>query len=177
MIQMPQRSVTRFFIPMIDVLLLLFCIFLLMPMATEEAKVKEEKELKGEKERLSERLKEMEKLKPDLAKMADLMLKIKELEAWKARPLEKLFVRGIDVDAEGNMVFRQGFSRDKPYTITSKDDARALIKVHQDQAGGREVYYLFFLEWKGAVGVDLISKTADWFKGVSYTFEVEKKLP
>ena len=32
MIQMPRRSVTRFFIPLIDVMTLLFCIFLLMPM-------------------------------------------------------------------------------------------------------------------------------------------------
>ena len=31
MIHMPHRSVTRFFVPLIDVLLLLFCIFLLMP--------------------------------------------------------------------------------------------------------------------------------------------------
>ena len=31
MIQLPRRSVTRFFIPLIDVLILLFCIFLLMP--------------------------------------------------------------------------------------------------------------------------------------------------
>ena len=31
MIQLPRRSVTRFFIPLIDVLTLLFCIFLLMP--------------------------------------------------------------------------------------------------------------------------------------------------
>src|SRR5690242_15112781 len=32
MIEFPRRSVTRFFIPLIDVLTLLFCIFLLMPM-------------------------------------------------------------------------------------------------------------------------------------------------
>ena len=32
MIVRPSRSVTRFFIPMIDVLTLLFCIYLLMPM-------------------------------------------------------------------------------------------------------------------------------------------------
>ncbi len=31
MIVLPRRSVTRFFIPMIDVLILLFCAFLLMP--------------------------------------------------------------------------------------------------------------------------------------------------
>ena len=31
MIQFPRRSVTRFFIPLIYVLTLLFCIFLMMP--------------------------------------------------------------------------------------------------------------------------------------------------
>ena len=31
MIRMPRRSVTRFFIPLIDVLILLFCVYLLMP--------------------------------------------------------------------------------------------------------------------------------------------------
>ena len=31
MIELPKRSVTRFFIPLIDVLILLFCIYLLMP--------------------------------------------------------------------------------------------------------------------------------------------------
>ena len=31
MIRMPQRSVTRFFIPLIDVLTLMFCIYLLLP--------------------------------------------------------------------------------------------------------------------------------------------------
>ncbi|NBY02027.1 MAG: hypothetical protein EBQ87_08620 [Planctomycetes bacterium] len=32
MIQLPKRSVTRFFIPLIDVLILLFCVFLFLPM-------------------------------------------------------------------------------------------------------------------------------------------------
>src|SRR5215831_1200172 len=35
MIRPPRRSVTRFFIPLIDVLILLFCIFLLMPIVEE----------------------------------------------------------------------------------------------------------------------------------------------
>src|SRR6267378_2584565 len=35
MIRQPRRSVTRFFIPLIDVLILLFCIFLLMPIVDE----------------------------------------------------------------------------------------------------------------------------------------------
>src|SRR3989442_11679232 len=41
MIQFPRRSVTRFFIPLIDVLTLLFCIFLLMPMIKENPEAQE----------------------------------------------------------------------------------------------------------------------------------------
>ena len=37
MIHPPRRAVTRFFIPLIDVLILLFCIFLLMPFVEKEA--------------------------------------------------------------------------------------------------------------------------------------------
>ena len=37
MIELPRRSVTRFFIPLIDVLTLLFCIFLLMPVMKGKA--------------------------------------------------------------------------------------------------------------------------------------------
>jgi len=37
MIRPPRRSVTRFFIPLIDVLILLFCIFLLMPIVEESS--------------------------------------------------------------------------------------------------------------------------------------------
>src|SRR5439155_4759614 len=41
MIQFPRRSVTRFFIPLIDVLTLLFCIFMLMPMIKETGEAQE----------------------------------------------------------------------------------------------------------------------------------------
>ena len=41
MITPPRRSVTRFFIPLIDVLILLFCIFLLMPFVSAPASPEE----------------------------------------------------------------------------------------------------------------------------------------
>lgn len=174
MIHMPKRSVTRFFIPLIDVLLLLFCIFLLMPMATEEAKVLEDKELKEKYELARERVKELEKTKPERAKMADLTARIKELEAFKARPLEKFYVRGIDVDAAGNMVHRQKFSKVEEYKIQTKEDAHNPIRLHRDSSGGREVFYLFHLENKGALDVSWRRRMEDWFDGVSYAFEAEK---
>jgi len=35
MIVLPRRSITRFFVPLIDVLVLFFCVFLFMPMLTQ----------------------------------------------------------------------------------------------------------------------------------------------
>lgn len=35
MIVLPKRSITRFFVPLIDVLVLFFCVFLFMPMVTQ----------------------------------------------------------------------------------------------------------------------------------------------
>ena len=49
MIRLPQRSVTRFFIPLIDVLTLLFCVFLVMPLAkssNEDARPSDADEVK-----------------------------------------------------------------------------------------------------------------------------------
>ena len=56
MIQMPTRSVTRFFIPMIDVLTLLFCIYLMMPMVDTSANA----ELDVERQKREDRLRDLE---------------------------------------------------------------------------------------------------------------------
>jgi hypothetical protein len=69
MIGPPKRSVTRFFIPLIDVLILLFCMFLLIPFADKEA-VGSTKLTRGEVEQLRQ-------------KIASLEQKIIELEAMK----------------------------------------------------------------------------------------------
>ena len=50
MIVMPRRSVTRFFIPLIDVLLLLFVVFLLMPIANLE-ELEQQRQSAGETDR------------------------------------------------------------------------------------------------------------------------------
>jgi hypothetical protein len=62
MIQPPRRSVTRFFIPLIDVLTLLFCIFLVMPLAKdarEANKTAQEKAAEGRNRQLEAELKRL----------------------------------------------------------------------------------------------------------------------
>ena len=61
MIQLPRRSVTRFFIPLIDVLTLLFCIFLMMP----AVKKSDEAEAAGPEDAAQER--EAQRLGPGQA--------------------------------------------------------------------------------------------------------------
>ena len=70
MIQLPKRSVTRFFIPMIDVLILLFCIFLLLPFASQDARetgVANSKAVSGGEATLKNRLVQIDREKKRLS--------------------------------------------------------------------------------------------------------------
>src|SRR5262249_55125131 len=60
-ITLPRRSVTRFFIPLIDVLILLFCIFLLMPFVSGTPEPEPEKKSEQPKEKLPENVVELQK--------------------------------------------------------------------------------------------------------------------
>jgi hypothetical protein len=140
MIRLPQRSVTRFFIPMIDVLTLLFCIFLMMPAVKpsgeaaageftpadklaerEAALAKREAELEAERRRLQ---KELDRLRREAAKDVK----------------EKLFTRVLEIDAKtGKLYYRD------PDRVELRDEAaaRALIRRDRDRLSpGREPYYL-----------------------------------
>ena len=72
MIRPPRRSVTRFFIPLIDVLILMFGIFLLMPLVEEGAAgaggesrltAGEAEQLRQDRDRLQQRIAELERTK------------------------------------------------------------------------------------------------------------------
>ena len=89
MIERPKRSVTFFFVPLIDVLILLFCIFLLMPFvsSSETAELPKEKikepelpkdvrELRTELERVR---RENDKLKAERGNLSE-RLSVKVLE-------------------------------------------------------------------------------------------------
>ena len=69
MIHMPRRNVTRFAIPLIDVLILLFCIFLLMEFNSES-------EVDRQTEVVEDQTSDINKLQ------AMLYDRIKELQPW-----------------------------------------------------------------------------------------------
>jgi hypothetical protein len=140
MIQLPRRSVTRFFIPLIDVLTLLFCIFLLMPMvapadgtAGTPADLARLRDLEREVERLRRQGSELTaKDREDLERLRQK--KIKALQ-------QHLLIRVLEIDPTSGKLYVTDPER---IEIRNQDDARDLVE--RDGRGrladNRELYYL-----------------------------------
>jgi hypothetical protein len=140
MIVLPRRSVTRFFIPLIDVLTLLFCIFLLMPMvrpSDSEGNTVADLEKLREMERELERLrKQGRQLTPELEK------ELKRLREEKLKTLEqRLLIRVLQIDATTGKLT---YSDPEPIEVRNETDARELIERDSRSQGAdhKETYYL-----------------------------------
>jgi hypothetical protein len=181
MIQMPRRSVTRFFIPLIDVLILLFGIFLLLPIAAEteqeerfEAAADQAESaevLERELRRRTQELQKFEELRPALAKVEQLQ---EEIDALRARSKESLQQRVefkvIDIDPKTGAIFYQDPARPDapPASLGDAKAARALIERHRREAPGRDLYY-YFLYPRPETGYPTAGQEYDyrrWFAGV-----------
>jgi hypothetical protein len=182
MIQMPRRSVTRFFIPLIDVLLLTFGVFLLMPIAAEtELDAEREKVAEqGEatvalQQSLQDRLKELyalEELRPDLERVKELK---QEIEALRKPLTEGLIVRVIETDPKTGDIFYYDPGRaDERVPIPDKKTAQALIEQHKKEAPGRTVYYQFLRRRGLLPTIAQGQQYREWFKDVPNSLEVRR---
>jgi len=186
MIQMPRRSVTRFFIPLIDVLTLLFCIFLLMPLFREDetrgpegAKPESARDLVQEnavlERELQRRAQELDRLRSQYKPQIDLDKLREELERLRKEKIqalqEHLFVRVLEIDPRtGALSYPDPASPDKQgVKIVSARAAHALIRRHQQQASGRELYYIFLLPYadSGFPTEEQFEEYRRWFAGVA----------
>lgn len=190
MIQMPHRSVTRFFIPLIDVLLLLFSIFLLMPAfkgaagANSEgpARLSEEEQaeliesLKSQLKRLQDELQMLEKFRDPLRKLKELQAELDRLRKEKEQALNTPnYVRVIDIDPKtGKLSFFDLTNLDNPrMPIPDKKSALQLIARHKKEAGNRLLYYHFLIprQETGRPTQAQELEYRDWFKEVYNTLE------
>lgn len=156
MIVMPRRSVTRFFIPLIDVLLLLFVIFLLMPFANLD-ELEQQRQSAGELSDSVESLeRELERRRREIRDLQDpgasadelarLRAELEKLRQAAQQPLHKrIAVYVIDIDAKtGDISYYDDGRPDQPaLKLTDENTALTLIERHQREAGGRELYYKF----------------------------------
>ena len=175
MITLPRRSVTRFFIPLIDVLILLFCIFMLMPVVkrTGEGDGPEttpgfpgakpthaDGESKAETAaRLDRERQELERLRQE---------KIDTLQ-------QRLAIQVLEIDGGTGRLYYHDPDR---VEIASQADALALIDRHKRASGSRELYYLFLFPRQvkgrplsGYPEEGQVRQYDRWFQGVAHGFD------
>src|SRR5262249_41158680 len=139
MIRMPRRSVTRFFIPLIDVLILLFAIFLLMPLfksgdaAADPERVAREERLRGLEQELGRLGRKGSKAPTDLEKEIERLRqeRVKDLQA-------RLFVRLLETDPKTGQLF---YRDPELAEVRNEADARALIDRDRRDHEGRDLFY------------------------------------
>jgi hypothetical protein len=173
MIQLPRRSVTRYFIPLIDVMILLFCIFLLMPIFKESDP--ENPDMLARKkleETIRIRTKERDQAYADLEALQ------KKLPA----PLQqRLAIRVLEVDGkDGRLFYYESGRPPLRRHIDSAETALDLIERHRRDIRQRfpaserpELHYLFLLP-RGDSAFPEGQQLRDyesWFKGVSFSID------
>lgn len=173
MIEGPRRSVTRFFVPLIDVLILLFCIFLLMPFVSQPGNLegggdptakrfdgKEEEPLPTDVTKLQEELKkalaELKKLKDNLGSLSD-----------------RLNVRVLEIDSKTGRLFYyvEGERRE----VRNELDAQRLIDEHlrASAPGKKEAFFLILYPrvLSGYPEQQQVDNYRRWFRSVPTGFD------
>jgi hypothetical protein len=177
MIRLPQRSVTRFFIPLIDVLTLLFCIFLLLPLV-EEKKGDDREEVEKELRRLEQEVEQLRRKAGGLPRDLQEQLAALRKETGKALQ-ERLAVRVLEIDpATGKLFYRDP----ERVEVSSQADSRALIDHDRREIGGgkRELYYLVLYPRDRGSPYPTRGQREQydrWFEGVALGYDVPGKGP
>jgi hypothetical protein len=179
MIQPPRRSVTRFFIPMIDVLTLLFCMFLLMPIFRENESLSQEgpsgpstaEEMKKE---IEARQKDLQELYKDQERARVVLQELTEMKRGLLQ--QKIYVRLLYISPKDGSLyfFNPADAATAPLKIDHADVAADLIGRHKKEAGDRQLLYIFQepRDDKGIVApVPTFRQEAEykrWFQAVNY---------
>jgi hypothetical protein len=186
MIQMPKRSVTRFFIPLIDVLTLLFCIFLLMPMVKSAGEAAEETRPPVEEPMVAEERQELEQLRRERKAWLEwnrLQEEVKLLVAKRREAFEQgLFLRVLEIGDEGKLFYYDPTrERDRRVEIT-KDNVERFLETQRNLAQGKELYLLILYPRKaeGFPGFPLQEQRQEydrWFQDVAHGYDIPYRSP
>jgi biopolymer transport protein ExbD len=135
---MPRRSVTRFFIPLIDVLILLFCIFLLMPFVSGQPVPEQTPDVKNPLEKpLPDDVKTLQ------AMLAEEKIRVQRLEKERlSRLTDRLAVCVMEIDPrDGTLIY---FDPERQAIKTEADAIRAIAKQKTLASKGGVVRDVFF---------------------------------
>jgi hypothetical protein len=174
MIQRPTRSVTRFFIPLIDVMILLFCISLLMPFMSEPGNAEATNVSKPADD--PEKTPTPDEMKTQIAALrSDLELarrEIKKLQDEKANPTERLSICVLEIDPKNGRLYilRNG----ERMVITDQRTAQDVIDDFKRRAGvTKDPYFLILLPREQSDYPDAVQfkEYQSWFADVPHRFD------
>ena len=167
MIQVPRRAVTRFFVPLIDVLILLFCIFLLMPFVSRPAAGPDaepppearDPSLPTDVQALQEEL-------------ANTRRQLDDLRRQRANIADRLSVRVLEIDKADGRLY--AFDPDGGRVeVRDQGDARRLVNRQKFVAGGKDVFFLLLYprELTGYPLREQVEMYNRWFQDVPHGFD------
>ncbi len=132
MIQAPHRSVTRFFVPLIDVLTLLFCIFLVMPLAkdAQDKSAREDPKVAEERAKLAEA--EARRLREENERLRRGQL---------AELASKVSVGILDLVPDDKPLLYYQTARQR-VDLRGPDDVRRMVENDRRQSGGKPWVYV-----------------------------------
>ncbi len=169
MIKPPRRAVTRFFVPFIDVLILLFGIFLLMPFvsgpSTPDAP---DAKPAAPKEPLPENVPELQRqLTEALARLARME------KATQARLNDRLSVRVLQIDRKDGTLYY--FDPDRQEIRIAADALRLIDRQRTatSKTGGvKDMFFLILLPTKSSYPTqEQVTQIRQWFKAVPIGFD------
>ena len=167
MIERPKRAVTRFFVPLIDVLILLFCIFLLMPFVATPQKSEAEPKVKA-KDAAAELPADVRQLQAELDRARR---EVERLRAERGNLADRLSVKVLEIDPkDGRLYYFQDGDR---IPITSQAAAEAVITLHKRASGTRDPFFLILYPRtrSGYPEQQQVDDYARWFKDVQFQFD------
>lgn len=167
MIERPKRAVTRFFVPLIDVLILLFCIFLLMPFVASAPKTEAEPKAKAKapEPELPRDVKDLQ------AELQRARREVERLRAERGNLADRLSVKVLEIDPkDGRLYYYQDGER---VPVTSQTAAEAVITLHKRASGTREPFFLILFPRtrSGFPEQQQVDDYARWFRDVQFQFD------
>jgi hypothetical protein len=194
MIQLPRRSVTRFFIPLVDVMILLFSMFMLMPVVQKAAEGGQEgsersaeelrEDMKGLERELRRRSEELQRLQKLVKPQEDLTKLKEELERLRKEKIkvlqQRLAVRVLEIDPKsGNLAYYEAGQPPRRHVIDSAATAAESVRTHRREAGPRELYYVISYPRVNSIQPTAakLAKYNEWLKDAAFGFDVPDITP
>ena len=168
MIEHPHRSVTRFFVPLIDVMILLFCIFLLMPFVSTTSSVENSDASVDVKPAVEDLPTDVLTLRRDLEKARR---EADKLRAEKGNLSESMSVKVLEIDPRtGRLYYLQDGER---VDVTDQAAAETVITLHKRHAKTKEPFFLILYprQRSGYPEQQQADAYARWFRDVQFQFD------